>query len=109
MVHDEDAVGDFQHFLEFRRDEEAGETVSRLLPDDVEDLPLGLDIDAAARLVEEHHRGLPVQPFADHHLLLVAARQRRGPQFRIAALDVQIGNLTADMRLLAPARDEAVA
>ena len=45
------------------------------LVDDRVDLVLGADIDAARRLVEDQHLGLGEQPFAQHHLLLVAARE----------------------------------
>ena len=39
------------------------------------DLVLGADVDAARRLVEDQQLGLGEQPLAEHHLLLVAARQ----------------------------------
>ena len=40
------------------------------------DLGLGADVDAARRLVEDHHLRLHRQPLGEHDLLLVAARQR---------------------------------
>ena len=40
------------------------------------ELLLGADIDAARRVVEQDDARLAHQPFGDHHLLLVAARQR---------------------------------
>ena len=39
-------------------------------------LRLGADVDAARRVVEQHHRRLRVEPLGEHDLLLVAARQR---------------------------------
>ena len=39
------------------------------------DLALRADVDAARRLVEDHHPGLHRQPLGQHDLLLVAARQ----------------------------------
>ena len=40
------------------------------------DLALGADVDAARRLVEDHQLRPHRQPLGQHHLLLVAARQR---------------------------------
>ena len=40
------------------------------------DLALGADVDAARRLVEDHHLGLHRQPLGEHDLLLVAAGER---------------------------------
>ena len=50
--------------------------LARQLEDQVVDLALGADIDAARRLVEQQHARPCGQPFADDDLLLIAARQR---------------------------------
>ena len=39
------------------------------------DFRLGADVDADGRFVEDEELGAVVEPFADHDLLLVAARQ----------------------------------
>ena len=39
------------------------------------DLLLGADVETARRVVQDEHPRLGVQPFRQHHLLLVAARQ----------------------------------
>ena len=41
------------------------------------DFRLGADVDADGRLVEDEELGAVIEPFADHHLLLVAARETR--------------------------------
>ena len=75
LVHHVDAVA---HAEQLRHSEE----IMRMpLPslassvDDGVDLVLGADVDAARRLVEDQQLGLGEQPLAQHHLLLVAARQ----------------------------------
>ena len=52
------------------------------LADQPVDLRLGADVDAAGRLVQQQHARCGGQPLADHHLLLVAARQRAGRLLR---------------------------
>ena len=46
------------------------------------DLLARADVDAAGRLVEEEEARRPLEPLAEHDLLLVAARQRRAPASR---------------------------
>jgi hypothetical protein len=41
------------------------------------DLRLGADVDADGRLVEDEKLGAVIEPFADHDLLLIAAREAR--------------------------------
>jgi hypothetical protein len=43
------------------------------LVDELIDLLLGADIDAAGRLIQDQHLGPGQQPLGDGHLLLVAA------------------------------------
>ena len=51
------------------------DALGREFADDRMHLGLGADVDAARRLVEDQQRGIGVEPFAQHHLLLIAARQ----------------------------------
>ena len=50
--------------------------LARQVVDQLMDLDLGADVDAARRFVEDQHLGLRLQPLADDDLLLVAARER---------------------------------
>ena len=54
VAQNQDAVGHFQQFFELGRHEDRRQALLRLRPDDVEDLPAGVHVDAAARLVEQH-------------------------------------------------------
>ena len=74
-MQNENAVGHFQHLFEFCRYENACKPLGGLLPYDVKDLALGLHVDAAARFIEEHDGGTGIEPFANHHFLLIAAGQ----------------------------------
>ena len=63
---------------------------------------LGTDIDATAWLVEQQHLGICGQHLADHHLLLIAARERtdgRSPAIRLDrdALDRIVDQLLFDL------------
>ncbi len=44
-------------------------------PDEMVDLALGTDVDAARRIVQQHDIRMDLQPLADDDLLLVAARE----------------------------------
>ena len=74
------------------------------------DFRLGADVDAARRLVDDQHFRPEREPFRQHHLLLVAAAQGRGPDLDRRRFDLQ---LLADRRdrltlLRAPTRARAV-
>ena len=75
-AHDHDAVGHADQLLDLGGDEQHGRALGDQLVDDLVDLVLGADVDAARRLVEDEDRRSAQQPFGDHHLLLVAARKR---------------------------------
>src|SRR6266545_659913 len=57
--------------------------------DDAVDLELGSDIDAAGGLVQDQQPRLGVHPFAEHDLLLVAARQLVDADVHAGSLDVE--------------------
>jgi hypothetical protein len=68
-----------QHLGHFRADHDHGVALRRQVADQVVDLGLGADVDAARRFVHDQHLGVHRQPFADDDLLLVAARQVARP------------------------------
>src|SRR5579883_1852232 len=70
-----DAVGKAYKFLDFRRDQEHGAARLDERIDDAVDLLLGSNVDAARRLVEDEEARRAHQPLAEHHLLLIAARE----------------------------------
>jgi hypothetical protein len=74
--HDQHAIGMRDDFLKVRRDEDYAHPLVTEAPDGLEDLLLGAEVDTARRLVQEQDARLPVQPFADHQFLLIAAGQR---------------------------------
>ena len=78
-----------QHLGQLGRDHDdrlalVGERVQQLV-----DLALGADVDAARRLVEEQDVAIAQQPFGDHDLLLVAAREQAHLLLDRRRLDVQ--------------------
>ena len=76
-VHHDDAMGDAEAFGHLGGREHHGQPLRGALGQQAEHLGLGADVDAPARLVEQDHAcGWVVMHLADHHLLLVAARER---------------------------------
>ncbi len=73
------------------------------------DLLLGGDVDAARRVVEQDDARLGHQPFGDDDLLLVAARQRAGRDVGSAGADREELDHVADELRLAGAIDHAAA
>ena len=90
LGHHQDAVGERSS----SGSSELTSTIARPRPaqplDQVVDLLLGADVDAAGRLVEEQHARRGGQPLADHDLLLVAAGERRRPAARAGAADPEL-------------------
>ena len=76
FMQNEHAIGQSQHFRQFRRDQHNRQSALCQLINLRVDFLLGADIDAARRLVEKQHARIGQQPFRQHNLLLVAARQR---------------------------------
>src|SRR5690349_7331716 len=73
LAHDHDAVAEPDHLLHLGRDDDDGFALGGERRDDVVDLLLGADIDAARRLVHDDDVGLGFHGLAQHQLLLVAA------------------------------------
>ena len=63
-------------FRRVRAEQDDGFALRRHCAQREVDLALGLDVDAARRIVQEQHRWLERQPFRQRDLLLVAAGQR---------------------------------
>src|SRR3954469_6066729 len=77
LVQDQDPVRHREDLRQVARDQEDREARGRQLGDDPMALPLGADVDAARRLVEDQHGRLRREPLREGALLLVPARQRR--------------------------------
>ena len=89
LVHHGHAVADADHLLHVAGDHQDGDAAVGEGPHQVVDLVLRADVDAARRLVEDHHLGPHREPFGQHDLLLVAARQRGRGGRRGRGLDAQ--------------------
>ena len=77
LVEDDDAVAQRRRARRCRSSRSApARPPPRVGADERVHLGLRADVDAARRVVEQHHRGLRVEPLGEHDLLLVAARQR---------------------------------
>src|ERR1700678_1229362 len=74
-VHDEDAVGERDHFGHIAGDEKNGCALAGDLADELVEVGLRLDVDADRRLVDDEDLRLRRQPFCDRHLLLIPARE----------------------------------
>ena len=72
-VHDQDAVGERDHFRHVAGDEKNGGALAGDLADELMQVGLGLDVDADRRLVDDEDLGLRREPFGDRNLLLVSA------------------------------------
>src|SRR5271165_451794 len=72
-VHNQDAVGERDHFRHVAGDEKNGGALAGDLADELMQVGLGLDVDADRRLVDDEDLGLSRQPFGDRNLLLVSA------------------------------------
>ena len=70
-----------------------------------EDVGLGPDVDAAARLVHQQHLRPGHQRLADDDLLLVAARERGDLERRVGDLDGEVADRRLDGLALALAAD----
>ena len=57
--------------------------------DDVVHLGLGPHVNAARRLIEDEQAGLGVEPFAEDHFLLVAAREGSSCLLHAGGADVE--------------------
>ena len=73
LAHHQDAVAHAQDLRQLARDHQDRQALLRELAHQAVDLGLGADVDAAGRLVQDQDARLGREPFAEHHLLLVAA------------------------------------
>ena len=73
VAHDQDGVAEADGLLQRVGGQDDRDALRRDRADQLIDLFLGADVEAARRVVEDEHLGLGVQPFRQHHLLLVAA------------------------------------
>ena len=62
------------------------------------DFGLGADIDAARRLVKDHDLRRHGEPFGQHDLLLIAARERAGGRGELVHLDREIARWISAVR-----------
>ena len=95
FVHDGDAIAEVQDLLHVAADHQDGHALARQAAQQPVDFRLGADVDAARGLVDDQHLRPERQPLRQHHLLLVAAAQGRGPDLDRRSLDLQ---LIADRR-----------
>src|SRR6185437_47570 len=93
VAEDVQRVGQLIDFGQVGRDQDDAGAVLQKLRQQPIDLGLGADIDAHRRLVEDEEVGAVVEPLADHHLLLVAARHRGDQRTPAGRLDRQIADL----------------
>ena len=81
--HDQ-AVNQSHHLDHLGRDEEDGATLLDQVDNELVDLGLRLDVDAAGRLIEHQDLGIGRQHSRKHDLLLVPAGKRRDGRSRVA-------------------------
>ena len=97
------AVADHRHLAQLAREHDDRRALVGQRPDEVVDLVLGADVDAAGRVEQQHHPQAGGQPASDRHLLLVAAGEAadlaRRPRVDRQAVD----RLADPAALLAPA------
>ena len=74
-VDDDHPVADQGNFGQFAGVEQNGRAVGSQFPQQRVDFPFGLDVDAACGVKAEQCAETGHQPAANHHLLLVAARE----------------------------------
>ena len=103
----DDAVAEAQHLLELGRDEEHRHAVLGEVDDELLDLGLGADVDAARRLVEDEQPGRGGEPAREQHLLLVAAREVAHERVGVAGTDVERLDVRWRQLVLALLRDRA--
>src|SRR5712691_1674743 len=100
-------MADFGQLLELAGDDDRADPLEAEPLHDREDLLLGLDVDSARRLVEEHDAGSIVQPLRDDDLLLIAAAPRRDRLVEILDRDGEIPDEWLDGAALPTLRDQS--
>src|SRR6218665_3172965 len=89
LAHHHHAVAEANHLLHLRGNEDDGFALGGQRRDDVIDLLLGADIDAARRLIHDDDVGLALHGLAQHQLLLIATREPPDRHRGIARADVE--------------------
>ncbi len=107
FVHHVEAVGDAQQLGHLRRDHDHALAFGGQLRDEGVDLVLGTHVDAARGLVEDEDFGAGEEPFAQHHLLLVAPREVERLLVHAGGADAQLLAEPLGHRVLAAAVDHA--
>ena len=102
-------MADLEQFFEFAGHENRADAPAAQFPDDVENLLLGLHVNAARRLVEEQYFRLRIEPLADHDFLLIAAAERRYGARRIADFNAQFFHRARGHFASTPVREYSVA
>ena len=101
------AVAHAQDFLEFGGDEEDGHPVGGEFVDELLDLGLGSDVDAAGGLVEDQEFGVGHQPAGQEHFLLVSAAEVPDQGVGVGRPDVEGLDVLGHQFVLDPAGDPA--
>ena len=85
-IEHDDSVAKADQLGQFGRAEQNDAPVGGNPADQGIDFALGADVDAARRVVQQNHPRRDLEPFADHDLLLVAARELRWPGRQASAV-----------------------
>src|SRR6478735_10027703 len=107
VPHHDDAVAEPEDLLELRGDEDDGHALAGELGDELLDLGLGADVDAASGLVEDQHLGLGDQPAGQQHLLLVASGEVAHQRVGVGRTDVELLDVVGDQAVPGGLRDRA--
>src|SRR5271165_3386294 len=105
-VHNQDAVGERDHFRHVAGDEKNGGALAGDVADELMQVGLGLDVDADRRLVDDEDLGLSRQPFGDRDLLLVSAGEIADDLSERRRADVEALDEGGDGARLAARTDE---
>src|SRR3954454_7418282 len=89
LAEDEDAVHQLDVLVDLGRQHHDRDALPGQVEQQLIEVALGADVDAARRVIEQQHSGLRRQPARHHDLLLVAARQRGDRRLGISHLDLQ--------------------
>src|SRR5690606_6326103 len=104
LAHHNDAMRDGEAFADLGGRVDDRKALARAFGKQLEDFSLGADVDAAARLVEEHHGRPGGQHLADDDLLLVAAGEGTDHRPASAGLYVDVADRALDDLVLGLAR-----
>ena len=106
MGHMQHAVGIVQNLGHLVRDQQDRQPLRGQIAHDAENARPRADIDADRGTVKDQQPWLRRQPFRQHHLLLIAARQGRDGVLGLADLDAQPSDPSPDQIGLGRVRDQ---